>query len=174
MPALPRAALVLVLAASCAPARPHYRGPAVLIPPLEVSAAEVVRPLPLPPAPPSTTTTTRPPGLEVMARPAPPTTVGRAAGMPAASRGGGRSTSGLNWEALRWCENRRQCELGDCYRSAPGDRYRGAYQFSFATWSTVGGSGDPAAAPAAEQDLRARLLYERDGRGQWPVCGARL
>jgi resuscitation-promoting factor RpfB len=170
MPALPRAALVLVLAASCAPHHHHpYRGPAVLIPPLEVSAAEVVRPLPLPPAPPSTTTT-RPPGLVATTT----TTAVRAAGMPAASRGGARSTSALNWEALRWCENRKQCQLGDCYRSAPGDRYRGAYQFSFATWSTVGGSGDPAAAPAAEQDLRARLLYERDGRGQWPVCGSRL
>jgi len=49
--------------------------------------------------------------------------------------------------------------------------YRGKYQFSTATWQAVGGTGDPAAAPEAEQDLRATILYEQSGPGQWPVCG---
>ncbi len=49
--------------------------------------------------------------------------------------------------------------------------YRGKYQFSTATWQAVGGSGDPAAATEAEQDLRATILYEQSGPGQWPVCG---
>ena len=32
--------------------------------------------------------------------------------------------------------------------------------------------GDPAGiAPPAEQDLRARILYDRRGRQPWPVCG---
>lgn len=54
--------------------------------------------------------------------------------------------------------------------SAGGD-YRGKYQFSPATWQAVGGSGDPAAAPEAEQDRRAATLYAQSGAGQWPVCG---
>ena len=49
--------------------------------------------------------------------------------------------------------------------------YRGKYQFTTATWQGVGGSGDPAAAPEAEQDRRAAMLYARSGSGQWPVCG---
>jgi len=35
----------------------------------------------------------------------------------------------------------------------------------------VGGSGDPAAAPEAEQDYRAALLYAQSGSSPWPVCG---
>jgi hypothetical protein len=53
-----------------------------------------------------------------------------------------------------------------------GGAYRGKYQFSYSTWAAVGGSGDPAAAPEAEQDRRAAMLYARSGAGQWPVCGA--
>jgi len=49
--------------------------------------------------------------------------------------------------------------------------YRGKYQFTTSTWAGVGGSGDPAAAPEAEQDRRAAMLYARSGSGQWPVCG---
>ena len=52
-----------------------------------------------------------------------------------------------------------------------GGAFRGKYQFTYATWAAVGGSGDPAAAPEAEQDMRAALLYARAGAGQWPVCG---
>lgn len=52
-----------------------------------------------------------------------------------------------------------------------GGAYRGKYQFSPATWQSVGGTGDPAAAPEAEQDRRAAMLYARSGASQWPVCG---
>ena len=52
-----------------------------------------------------------------------------------------------------------------------GGTYRGLYQFSFSTWSIVGGDGDPAAAPRAEQTWRAWLLLSRHGAGHWPVCG---
>lgn len=48
--------------------------------------------------------------------------------------------------------------------------YRGKYQFSFATWRTVGGRGDPALAGVPEQDARAVVLYRRSGPNQWPVC----
>lgn len=65
-----------------------------------------------------------------------------------------------------------QCESGgDPTAIGGGGLYRGKYQFSVATWQGVGGSGDPAAAPEAEQDRRAIMLYERSGPGQWPVCG---
>lgn len=54
---------------------------------------------------------------------------------------------------------------------SPGGTYRGLYQFDYGTWASVGGSGDPAAAPAAEQTYRAALLYARSGPSPWPVCG---
>jgi hypothetical protein len=65
-----------------------------------------------------------------------------------------------------------RCESGGNPRavSASG-MYRGKYQFSFATWRTVGGTGDPAQASETEQDRRAAMLYRRAGPGQWPVCG---
>ena len=64
------------------------------------------------------------------------------------------------------------CESGGNPRAVSADgTYRGKYQFSYATWAAVGGSGDPAAASEAEQDMRAAMLYARAGAGQWPVCG---
>jgi len=53
--------------------------------------------------------------------------------------------------------------------SADG-RYFGKYQFSRATWRSVGGRGNPAAAPEAEQDRRAARLFARDGTAPWPNC----
>jgi len=52
-----------------------------------------------------------------------------------------------------------------------GGAYRGKYQFDLQTWQSVGGSGDPAAAPEAEQDRRAAMLYAKAGSTPWPVCG---
>jgi len=64
-----------------------------------------------------------------------------------------------------------ECESGgDPTAIGGGGLYRGKYQFSVATWQAVGGSGDPAAAPEAEQDRRAIVLYNTSGPGQWPVC----
>ena len=66
-----------------------------------------------------------------------------------------------------------QCESGgDPTAIGGGGLYRGKYQFSVGTWQSVGGNGDPATAPEAEQDRRAAVLLARDGAGQWPVCGA--
>lgn len=66
----------------------------------------------------------------------------------------------------------RQCESGGDYSAVSSSgTYRGAYQFDHATWQSVGGSGDPAAASPAEQDLRAQMLYDRAGSSPWPVCG---
>jgi hypothetical protein len=64
------------------------------------------------------------------------------------------------------------CESGGNPRAiGGGGTFRGKYQFTYSTWAGVGGSGDPAAAPEAEQDRRAAILLARSGRGQWPVCG---
>lgn len=55
----------------------------------------------------------------------------------------------------------------------PTGAYRGKYQMSIRTWYVAGGHGDPAAAPAWEQDRRAAIILRRYGVGQWPVCGYR-
>jgi hypothetical protein len=38
----------------------------------------------------------------------------------------------------------------------------------------VGGSGNPIDASPDEQTYRAQLLYNREGRSPWPVCGKYL
>jgi hypothetical protein len=64
------------------------------------------------------------------------------------------------------------CESGGDPTAVSSDgSYRGKYQFDFGTWESVGGSGDPAAAPEAEQDYRAAVLYAQSGSSPWPVCG---
>jgi soluble lytic murein transglycosylase-like protein len=64
------------------------------------------------------------------------------------------------------------CESGgDPGAISAGGDYRGKYQFDTGTWASVGGSGDPATAPEAEQDMRAAILYSRAGSSPWPVCG---
>ncbi len=64
------------------------------------------------------------------------------------------------------------CESGGDPAAVSADgAYHGKYQFDYGTWASVGGSGDPAAAPEAEQDYRAALLYARGGSSPWPICG---
>jgi hypothetical protein len=64
------------------------------------------------------------------------------------------------------------CESGGDPRAvSAGGLYRGKYQFDLRTWQEAGGSGDPAAASEAEQDMRAAILYRKAGPGRWPVCG---
>lgn len=63
------------------------------------------------------------------------------------------------------------CESGGNPSTDTGNGFYGKYQFTRGTWASVGGSGNPAAAPEAEQDRRAAALVARAGPGQWPVCG---
>ena len=66
------------------------------------------------------------------------------------------------------------CESGgDPTAVSPDGRYRGKYQFTRATWRSLGGTGDPARATEAEQDRLAALLMERQGPSAWPVCSKR-
>lgn len=77
-------------------------------------------------------------------------------------------TASLNWAALADCES-----SGNPTAVNPAGYY-GLYQFSLPTWASVGGVGNPADASVEEQTLRAHILYERSGPGQWPHCGPRL
>ena len=63
------------------------------------------------------------------------------------------------------------CESGGDPATNTGNGFYGKYQFTLATWTSVGGTGNPAAAPEAEQDQRAAILYAREGAAPWPVCG---
>jgi soluble lytic murein transglycosylase-like protein len=65
-----------------------------------------------------------------------------------------------------------QCESGGDPAAVSADgTYRGLYQFDEATWQSVAGTGDPAAASSAEQTMRAAMLYARSGSSPWPLCG---
>lgn len=90
-------------------------------------------------------------------RPAAPATEPAAAGGPTASPA---------LEAIAACESG-----GNPAAVSPDGTYRGKYQFDRQTWAAMGGTGDPAAAPEAEQDRRAAALYAQSGAAPWPVCG---
>ena len=84
----------------------------------------------------------------------------------AAPQQSGGSTASAGLESIAACESG-----GDPGAVGGGGTYRGKYQFDQQTWQSVGGSGDPAAAPEAEQDKRAAMLYSQRGASAWPVCG---
>lgn len=69
-------------------------------------------------------------------------------------------------EAIAACESG-----GDPTAVSSDGSYRGKYQFDYGTWASMGGHGDPAAAPESEQDYRAALLYSQSGSSPWPICG---
>jgi uncharacterized protein YabE (DUF348 family) len=77
------------------------------------------------------------------------------------------TADGLNWAALA------RCESGGNPRAVNAAGYYGLYQFSKSAWASVGGSGNPIDASAAEQTARAQALYARGGAGQWG-CGRHL
>ena len=81
----------------------------------------------------------------------------------------GGAADSLNWAALARCESGGRVDAV----SSTG-KYHGLYQFSVATWRSVGGSGLPSQASAEEQTARAKMLYNRSGAGQWPHCGKNL
>ncbi|SPT50549.1 transglycosylase family protein [Actinomadura madurae] len=88
-----------------------------------------------------------------------------AVGPKSASTG---SAARLNWAGLA------KCESGGNPKAVNPAGYYGLYQFSMATWTSVGGKGRPSDASSGEQTYRAQLLYNKvNGRwqGQWPNCG---
>lgn len=79
------------------------------------------------------------------------------------------SNSGQNWGALAQCESG-----GNPGVVSSNGLYHGLYQFDVQTWKSVGGSGLPSQASAAEQTKRAQILHSDRGSQPWPVCGSRL
>ena len=63
-----------------------------------------------------------------------------------------------------------QCESGGNPRAVNPAGYYGLYQFSLDTWASVGGTGNPIDASPEEQTMRAKILQQRSGWGQWG-CG---
>lgn len=72
------------------------------------------------------------------------------------------------WAALA------QCESGGNPKAVNPAGYYGLYQFTVQTWQSVGGSGLPSDASAAEQTSRAQILQARSGWGQWPACSKKI
>lgn len=73
------------------------------------------------------------------------------------------------WARLAACESGGNPQA----RSASG-LYFGAFQFSLATWRSLGYEGNPAEHSYATQLEAARRLQARSGWGQWPRCSRRL
>ena len=79
-----------------------------------------------------------------------------------------RSATGVRgdvWAALARCESGGN----PAARSANG-RYTGAFQFSNATWQSLGYEGSASDHPYAVQVAAAQKLQARSGWGQWPRC----
>lgn len=124
-------------------------------------------------APPTTTTTVAPTTTAPVAPSGPGETPPTSTTSASPPEGG---PTAEQWAALR------NCESGGRYDAvSPSGRYRGAYQFSQATWDWVASFANPAlvgvdpiVASSADQDAQAQALYDRQGAGPWPHCGAYL
>jgi hypothetical protein len=90
----------------------------------------------------------------------------RAASPEAAAARSGSGSGSATLDRIAACESG-----GDPAATSADGQYRGKYQFTRATWRAMGGSGDPAAAPEAEQDRRAAALLAAQGTAPWPACG---
>jgi murein DD-endopeptidase MepM/ murein hydrolase activator NlpD len=66
------------------------------------------------------------------------------------------------------------CEASGNPRAVNPAGYYGLFQFDLQTWRSVGGTGNPINASAAEQLMRAKKLYAQRGSAPWPVCGRYL
>jgi Transglycosylase-like domain len=83
----------------------------------------------------------------------------------------GIAGAGANTTAAPHLEAIAACESGGDPTANTGNGFYGKYQFTQTTWESVGGTGNPAAASEAEQDMRAAMLYAQQGSSPWPVCG---
>jgi hypothetical protein len=87
----------------------------------------------------------------------------------APSQAAARADAGPLLESIALCESG-----GDPTAVSPDGTYRGKYQFTRETWRSMGGSGDPAAAPEAEQDRLAAKLLAAQGTAPWPACAKKI
>ena len=80
-----------------------------------------------------------------------------------------RPASGDVWAALARCESG-----GNPRAVSSTGKYRGAFQFSIATWQSLGFGGDPIDHSYEVQLQAAQKLQARSGWGQWPSCARKL
>lgn len=67
------------------------------------------------------------------------------------------------------------CEAGmNPTRVNASGKFRGAFQFSLATWHGIGEAGDPINFDYAHQKAAAERLQARSGWRQWPQCAKQL
>jgi len=104
--------------------------------------------------------------LARIARPLPRPSMSRYVGPPDSAPAGTQTSYAVPPAAIAQCESG-----GDPTAVDASGVYRGKWQFDQQTWESVGGSGDPAAAPESVQDRLAGELYAERGAAPWPVCG---
>ena len=119
-------------------------------------------------------------GVSVTTTPAPPAvtidTVNVALVTAQASRSrAGRSVAaapvaldGSVWDRLARCESG-----GNPRAVGGGGRFYGAFQFTLASWHSVGMSGNPVDYSYADQVAAAQRLQARSGWRNWPICARR-
>lgn len=87
------------------------------------------------------------------------------------AQGAPRDGEGSNVRVPAALQRIARCESGGNPAAvSPDGTYRGKYQFDMPTWRGLGGSGDPAKAPEAEQDRLAVKLYRQRGTAPWGNC----
>ena len=90
---------------------------------------------------------------------------------PKAKEADDSSATAPDGDAAATLQRIAQCESGGNPSAVSADgTYRGKYQFDRETWRAMGGTGDPADAPEAEQDRIAAALLAQRGTAPWPVC----
>lgn len=104
--------------------------------------------------------------LHRIMRPPPRPQMHKYVGPPPQAPAGTQTTYGTPPASIAQCESG-----GNPGAVSPDGTYRGKWQFDQQTWESVGGTGDPAAAPEAVQDRLAGKLYAQRGAAPWPVCG---
>ncbi|HVV36470.1 MAG TPA: transglycosylase family protein [Acidimicrobiales bacterium] len=70
---------------------------------------------------------------------------------------------------LSWCEAGGRPDA-----VSRSGKYFGAFQFSLATWHSMGMAGSPVDYPYDTQLNVAKALQARSGWGQWPVCARKM
>ncbi|HEY2300202.1 MAG TPA: transglycosylase family protein [Jatrophihabitans sp.] len=81
------------------------------------------------------------------------------------------SSSGLNWDAVA------SCESGGDWSIDTGNGFYGGLQFTNSTWQAYGGGAYASQANYASREQQiavAERVYQSQGSGAWPVCGAYL
>lgn len=84
-----------------------------------------------------------------------------------AAIGAGGVASAPMADASSTLDNIKHCESGGNPTVVNATGHGGLFQFSVATWRSVGGTGTPQSASIAEQYARAQLLLAREGTAPW-------